>query len=154
MPRRLHQSNFDTGAASVAECLNAGDQFLRRERLHDIIVGAHLQTTNAIVLAAPRSEQNHGPRGIGAAQFRQDFQTVAFRQHDIEQDKIHTRRDCFSKTDRSIGSFGHFIPAQTKRIGQSATDGRFVLDHHDSSFRHGTPGMSAVINVLSAVDRR
>ena len=43
------------------------------------------------------------------------------------------------EADNAIGRLGDLVAGGPQRIGDAATDGRFVLDHHHSGLRHGWP---------------
>ena len=120
--------------------LDAGDQFLRRERLDHVIVGPHLQAADPVVLAAAGGQEDDRPGRVAAAQFGQHLEAVALGEHDIEQDQIDAVGGRFAKPRRAVGRLGHLVAAQPERIRQAAANGGFILNHHDSSFRHDSPG--------------
>ena len=70
--------------------LDARDQFADEEGLDDVVIGAQLQTHDAIGFGSAGGQENDGsmrelrmrPNGLA------DLQSVGIRQHDVENDKV------------------------------------------------------------------
>src|SRR5208282_3720614 len=76
------------GAAKMD--LDAGDQLADKERLHDVVVRAQLQTDNAIGFGGAGGQKDHGDVGQfrTAANRLAEFQPIAIRQHHVEDDQV------------------------------------------------------------------
>src|SRR6185437_1621084 len=85
------------------ECVDAREQLAKRERLHEVVVGAGLQTADAIVDGAPRREHQDGRRDVAAAHLRAEVEAASARQHDVEDDDIVRVRE------RRIASVGERV---------------------------------------------
>ena len=67
---------------------DASDQFIRAERLHEIIIGAGVEAVNAIFNLSFRREHQHR-HGIGeATQLGADLEAIQLRHHHVEQDEV------------------------------------------------------------------
>ena len=64
--------------------LQPRDQFLQRERLHQIIVGAAAQALHAIVQAAARGQHQHRNRIVALPDLAQQREPVAVGQAEVE----------------------------------------------------------------------
>jgi hypothetical protein len=72
--------------ASPKHGSNARRQLAGREGLDDVVVGAELQTDNAIDFTRTRRQQDHG-YVRGRAQLTKYREAVDTRQHDVEDDE-------------------------------------------------------------------
>src|SRR5258707_3307148 len=60
------------------------DQFLQRERLHQVVVGPAAQAMNAVVQAATRGQHQHRDRIVALSYLAQQLQPVAVGQSEVE----------------------------------------------------------------------
>lgn len=76
-------------ARAPQDCLNAGQQFARREWFDEIVVGAHFQPDNAIHLVGAGGQHDDGRRLVPAdTQFAAQHEAVIAQHHDVEHDQI------------------------------------------------------------------
>ena len=127
----------------------AGDQFLRAERLGDIIVGAGFEAADAVVLLAARGE--HDDRQIGgvgpAAQAAADLDPADPFDHPVEDDQVGL--DLVGQDQRFLAVAGarHVVAGavevEADQVGKRAVvlDQEQSLGAHRSGLRvHGTIG--------------
>src|SRR6185312_15479555 len=65
-----------------------GEQFIEAEGLGQVIVGAEVETLDAILHRVARAEDEHGLVEAGAAPFREQVQAVAVGQAEVENDHV------------------------------------------------------------------
>ena len=125
--------------------LDAGQQFAGGERLDDVIVGAHLQTADAVVLAAAGRKDDDRQRRPGAAHLGQHFQPVAPRQHQIEQHQIDADAHGLFEAADAVAGLGRLVAGGAQGVAHAAADGLFVLDHHYAGRVHRSPSISRTL---------
>jgi hypothetical protein len=121
-------------AAAAADRPDAGQEFAGRKCLRQIIVGAHLQTHDAVgFLAAGREHEHRHVRT--AADAPEHLEPVHFREHDIEDHSVkflgHRPFDACG-----AGVLGdHLVPQRLEIIGDQLAQLAVVVDDKDF---HGT----------------
>ena len=114
---------------------HARDQLVERERLGDVVVGAHVEAVQAVALLDPRGEHDHRQiRGRRlAAQLAAELEAGHVRQHPVEQDQV--RRALGDQRQRLVGVEGlldrEARPLQIVR--EELLQRGLVLDHQDSA---------------------
>jgi hypothetical protein len=72
----------------VASAPHAGQQLLKREGFHEIIISAAIQAAHAILHRIPRREHQHLAGPFGRPQRLQHLKAIFFRQHHIKDDEV------------------------------------------------------------------
>jgi hypothetical protein len=85
-PRQL------TAAPAPNQRPHAGDQLGEGKWLDEIVVGAGIEPEDAIVDGVLGRENQHRRRIAAGAQRGQHIEAVAFRQHEVEHDRIEALR--------------------------------------------------------------
>ena len=75
------------GAAAALDRADPRDELPRRERLHDVVVGAELEADDPVDLFAPGGEHHDRHVGVGA-DVAAEVPAVPVRQHHVEQDHV------------------------------------------------------------------
>ncbi len=115
-------------------------QLVHRERLGEVIVGADIETANAIALFGAR-RQHHDrrvARVLARAQAAANFDARRLRQHPVEHDQI--RRAFVGDHQRffAIVGDGDAIAFLLKIVFEQIGQGRFVFDdQHVCCLGHG-----------------
>ena len=78
-----------------------------------------------------------GSVGRALAHVGQHIETVAARQHQIEQHQIDAEANGFFEAAHAVAGFSGLVAGSAQGVADAATDGRFVLDHHHASRVHG-----------------
>ena len=86
----LTGQNLRTGLSLAQMCFNAGNQFSDEEGLYQIIIGADLESNNAIRFIGPGREENDGQ----GSQLRMpsdglaDINPIGVRKHDVKHQQV------------------------------------------------------------------
>ena len=108
------------------------DQFLQRERLHQIVVGAAAQALHTIVQAAPRGQHQHGRRVLAMAQLAQDREAVSVGQTEIENDgrigRGHQHGARFGRGRKQID----LVASRPQALGEQLGQQRIVFDNQQT----------------------
>src|SRR5436309_10197671 len=67
---------------------HSGKQFRKRERFHQIIVRAQLESFHTVAHTVARGEEKHGGANTIAPEFSNHFPAILLWQHDIDDEKI------------------------------------------------------------------
>ena len=106
---------------------DARRQFARVERLGQVVVGAQLQTHDAVHIVAARRQHHHRHVAL-AAQPAQDFEAIDARQHDIQHHQVDAR---FPRLFQSLLAFVfavHREPFALQELTQQRAELRVVVD--------------------------
>ena len=76
------------GIAPADERAQAGEQLRERERLDEVVVGAAVETRDAILDRVPRGQHQHRYPDSGAAQPAAGLEAVQAGQHHVEDDRV------------------------------------------------------------------
>ena len=110
--------------------LHPRQQLARVERLHDVVVGAHLEPDHPIGVLGHRGQHDHRHLG-GRAQMAAERQPVLARHHDVEHHEID--RAHLEQLARLGGALGgadaELVPGEIFR--QQITDLAVVVDDQD-----------------------
>jgi Domain of Unknown Function (DUF1080) len=115
---------------------NSGEQLRYGEGLHEIVVRAAVQPPHAIVDGVLRREDQHGRLKATLTERRQDFEAVALREHEIEDDAIeglviHEEEPFFAR-----GGNVNVVVLGLQPLTEGSGDFLFIFDHEHA---HGTP---------------
>ena len=115
-------------ARAPQQRIEAQFQFARFERLAEIIVGAALQTGDAVFRVAPRGE--HEDRDIGfAAHEGGQNEAVFARHHYVEHQPVEGEALHQDAGFRRVGRRGHPESVFAQEALQQAAQPRVVVDH-------------------------
>ena len=109
-----------------------GQQFLQRERFHQIIVGAAAQALDTILQAAACGKHQDGNWIVAVPQLTQQLQAVAVRQPEV-QDQARVERGskdraCFLQRRKHVGLVAGRLQALAQELGKLLV----VLDDQQS----------------------
>jgi hypothetical protein len=114
--------------------LDPSDQLPRRERLGDVVVGAELETHDAVGFLAERGQHDHRPppRRTDPAH---DRQAVDAREHEIEDDEVRLGR--FDDGPRPAAVLGlERLEALALEVADDHVPGRRVVVDDQHGLRH------------------
>ena len=139
-PLRLQRpARFVVGTPSKVG-LDPGQQFSRTERLGDVVIAADFEPEHPVdLLGASRQEED---RSVGSgrvrAQAATEFETVAVRQHHVEDDQVRTV--ILNQLVDSIESVsGHdVVPAVAQVVFQECAKILVIFDY-DNRLSHAFP---------------
>ncbi len=120
------------GAAQYG--LHAQHEFTRAERLGDVVVRAHLQAEDAVVLVAA-CRQHDDRHGAALPQPAADLQAVHAGQHQVEDDQVGPVRGGAGERGRAVPGAVHHVSRAVQVSGDDLGDGRVVV--HDQNPRSG-----------------
>ncbi len=83
----MRRSNCQQVAGPPQLRLQPRHQFLQRERLHQVVVGAAAQAMNPVVQAAARGQDQNRDRIVGAPDLAQQLEPVAVGQAEVENQR-------------------------------------------------------------------
>src|SRR5262249_31337779 len=117
-------------AAAAQDRLDARDELAGTEGLADVVVGAKVETDQAVDLLDPRGD-HYDRNGAERAQLAADLQAVAPGEHQVEQDKV--RRMLAAPLDhlQAVRDAMRFKPLGAKVIGLERRQLGLVLDDED-----------------------
>ena len=78
--------------APAQHCAHAGDQLTRIERLAEIIVGADLESDDAVDILLERGKQDDRHAGALYSEVAAKIEARAVRQHHVEHDQVDLMR--------------------------------------------------------------
>ena len=84
MPPRVTRRRLGRPSRTPDERLYAGEQFLERERLGEVVVAARLQTLDAIVNRSAGAEDEHRRADGVPPHLVDERQAVALREHEVD----------------------------------------------------------------------
>ena len=114
--------------AAAEHCLDPRQQLLDAERLHDVIVGAVREPADPIGLLAAGGEDDDRQRRPQPADFPQNLQPVALRQHQVQQQQIELPRGGHFQARLAVGRLDRLVPGEPQGIDDPPPDRRIVLD--------------------------
>src|SRR5262245_35272761 len=134
------------GSAAAQDGSDASSELTEAERLGDVIVGAELETGNAVAFAGFRRQHDDremtgiGPRSEHAAY----LEAAQDRQVEIEDDQIgRPRRHGFQRCVAASDNFGIGATASFERVFDETSDILFVFDNKHSVLLHVGSGHSS-----------
>ena len=95
--------------------LDAGQQFPGGERLDDIIVRAHFQAADAVVLGAAGREDDDREGSAGSCAVRSALPGRPLGQQQVEQDQVDAEPDRLLQSLYAVGGLGHFVAGRRAR---------------------------------------
>src|SRR5688572_2082574 len=113
-------------------------QLARRERLHDVIVGAAVETRDAIVLLAARRQHDDGDLlrlGI-ALELPRELEAADVGQHPVHQDEVGALVGDRSARLARVGCRRNGVPGSAEIETHHLADRALVLDYEDSPLGH------------------
>src|SRR5580704_961218 len=124
-------------AAAFDRERNLRDQFVVGPRLGDEVLRAALESRTSHVNRAERGDQDDGELRITAADFTQQFQTVAIGQADVQQHEIEGL--IFELLQASLAGFSE---SDLKTFGSEKSlepfpDFNFIINNENRTSRHG-----------------
>src|SRR5258708_31464759 len=108
--------------------MHAGEQLGEIERLGDVVVGAPLEAADARLELVLCREQQHRRRNAALAQLGDDAETVASRQHPVQQDAAKAALERAFQCAIPRICFGNALSFFAERLAQEATEIAIVLD--------------------------
>src|SRR6185503_20347378 len=81
-PEHIH------GATATEQRANSREQFLKGERLDQIVVGSAVEAAHAVFHGVASREQEDRSFKTSLADGREDLKAIAARQHQVEQDQV------------------------------------------------------------------
>ena len=117
--------------ARPQSCAHARDQFLRVERLDDVVISATLEAFHDIGRVAFRGQHDDGNPGFltdpGA-----HLDAVHPRQHQVEQYEVGFRGvECLDRRS-TVGAEGWFEPLRPQDYADHLRQRRVIIDHKNS----------------------
>jgi hypothetical protein len=109
---------------------HTGDQFARRERLGQVVVGAHLQPDHAVDLLSAGGEHEHVGVGKGA-QLATDLQPIESGKHQIEHQQVRVVGPDQLKRLRPIGGLQHSEACLREIALQQLAQSLLVIDYQN-----------------------
>ena len=107
---------------------DARHELARRERLGHVVVGAELETDDAVALVAAGGQEDGGDRPARpdlAAQLK----PVAARQHHVEHDQLGRFALDESRDLAAVARGDHAKPVACEVLPDNLTDGLLIVDH-------------------------
>jgi hypothetical protein len=135
---RLERGLVQPGLGAAEHGLDAGEQLARRERLRQVVVGAELESGDAVgLLVARRQHQDRDVRV--AADAAADLEPVNVRQAHVEHDDPN--RAPFDFHERVLPALGphHREPVALEIGPDERSDALVVLDHERRASPHDPP---------------
>jgi hypothetical protein len=124
------------GLAAAGEHGQARFDFLQRERLDQVIVGARIETGQFVVERIARGQHQH--RRLFAAlgaQLAADFQPVHAGQVEVEHDGVEIVDDRQVQAGDSVGGIVHGVAAVLEIVTEVGGDIAVVFDDEDAHGR-------------------
>jgi hypothetical protein len=118
--------------------LDAGHEFARAERFGNVVIGADLQTEDAVGLAAFGGEKNyrHGSEAGSLANRAAEFETIFARDHDVQHKQSGTLALGIGDHSRAVGIDAHCEAVVLQVMANEAGNIGIVFDDEDAWF-HG-----------------
>src|SRR5438270_556415 len=120
----------ERGPDTTEDGADAGDELARAERLGHIIVGAGVETADAVALLATRCQHHDRDvgRGRAAAQATADLDPADALDHPVEQD--HVRLDLVDQDQGflAVAGAGYVIAGALEMKGDEIGEGAIVFD--------------------------
>jgi hypothetical protein len=127
---RLRVAASSAQPRTPQHALDPGEQLARAEGLGEIVVGAHLQSDDAVGLLAARGE--HDDRHVrAAAQVAAQLQPVGARQHQVEDDQVGTRGLERAAHGLAVRRGGDAVALLVQILAQEAARLGVVVDDQD-----------------------
>ena len=113
---------------------DAEDEFLRRERLREIVIGAEREALDAVRLPLARREQDDAQVlcFLAAAQLREHVVARDTGQHQVEHDQIGPLLPRGPQRIAPVGRGDHAVPSLGEVVGDERRDVGLVVDHEDA----------------------
>ena len=131
-------------AVTTEHRVDAGDELARIERFAEIIVGAHLETDDAIDVFAFGCQHDDRDRFAGAAEATAHRQAVLAWQHQIQHDQMRRITLHFLVELIRIGERGHLKPLLGQVARQQVAQANVIVDDKNfggNRFRDHDRGM-------------
>jgi hypothetical protein len=148
-------------AGTAQQRAHAREQLAQRERLDQVVVGAHVQAGDAVVDLAARGEHQHRCVVAALAQAPAHLQPVHARHRDVEDDRLVRGAPQLLERLVSVAGLGHVVVFQRQCSEQRILHGGLVVDDqyacllgHDwcAQYPPGT-GAGAMIDVKGVAMR-
>ena len=118
--------------AAPYERANAGEKFRKGERLDEVVVGAGVESDDAVLQRVTGRQHEDGRLHATFAHRQENLDTVAARQREIEQHGVEgLGRDAKERTFPRVLD-DHVVPFALEPLEQGVGDFLFVLDNQDS----------------------
>ena len=114
---------------------DAGDQLLEVERLSDVVVGAGLQTGDAVRGVVASGEDDHGQLVLRGSHIAQDVEAVASREAEVEDQEVEVRVLRHRARADAVGDDGRGEAAGAKALLEERCEARLVLGDQDACQR-------------------
>ncbi len=140
---QMHSANRECRVAALGfprspqNGLDAQDHFSWAERLRNVVVGAELQTDDAIDLFAFGRKHDHGQGSCRAlaAEIAQDVEAVDSGQHQVENHQGRLLRANGRQRQIAAADHADLEPLLSKVVVEHLRDAALVL-HHEQVFAH------------------
>jgi hypothetical protein len=107
-----------------------GHQLAGGERLHYVIVGAHLQSTDSIDFLRPSGEENHG-QVTPLSDFLQKVESRHSRQHQIEHNQVGVKLVQKSAGGLPLGRSLDAVPLSSQITSHHFSHSSLIVDEQD-----------------------
>ena len=111
--------------------LDAGDELARIERLRQVVVGAHLETDDAVDVLALGGQHDDGHAVAGGAQAAADREPVLAGQHEVEHDQMRRIALELPVEIARVGQGGDLEALLGQIAGQEIAQAHVVVDDQD-----------------------
>ncbi len=118
--------------------LDAAHELARREGLGHVVVGAELESQDAVDLVAPRRQHDDRDAGL-SAQISGDVEAGLPGQHDVENDKIGLDLGEDELAARRIARGVDLVAGLRQGVVDDLEDRLLVIDDQYAFDRHGPP---------------
>jgi hypothetical protein len=115
---------------------DAGQQLFDAERFDDVIVRSALQSRDAVVLLAPRRQNDDGQCGADFPDSPQNLQSVGSGQHQVQQQQIEVLFERHRQAFVPASALEHGETGKPQRIHHAPADGRIVFDRKNRRAHH------------------
>ena len=132
------------GAGSTPQHgLDAGDQFAGGKRLGDVVVGAHIQPLDLVVLFALGGKHDDGDfvGGLITLEAAGQLDTGNRRQHPVQQHQIRAFIDNNFVAPLGVFRLQHIKIGQLQRNGHHFPNGGLVVNNQNTVTGHGFPSL-------------
>ena len=118
-------------ARSPEDGADSRDQFLRTERLHEVVVAAELESHDAVGLLAARGQHHDRDRG-GPSQLARHVEPVHARQSQIQHHQIRAPSPSARERGLAVADGRHLEAGDLEVVAQRSRDLHLVLDDQDA----------------------
>lgn len=139
----MHQHRLH-GLGASQQRAQPGEQFAEIERLHEIIVGAGVESGDAIDYGFARREHEDGGVDASRAQRLHHAEPIGAWQHDIEHNGVVAVHGGLGDGMSSVGAGIHGIRLLAEATGNEGGQPRIIFDD-ENAHAIGRPGGSGVL---------